>query len=236
MSTKSDETITRGAAETSPYHRNRPSYHDQSIGEEIANGITHGIGAALAVAGLVVLVVFAALYGDTWRVVSFSIYGATLVILYLISTLYHSFTSPQVKRLFQIFDHCSIYLLIAGTYTPITLTVLRGPWGWTLFGLIWGLAILGIVLKVWFVGRLKGFSIVLYIAMGWLVVVALKPLFTLVDHGMIVWLVIGGLSYTLGVIFYAAKRMPYHHAIWHLFVLGGSITQYLGILFHLSRV
>jgi hemolysin III len=234
---ESDKNIVKddGAAKTSPYHRNRPSYHDQSIGEEIANGITHGIGAALAVTGLVILVVFAALYGDAWRVVSFSIYGATLVILYLISTLYHSFTNPRAKRLFQIFDHCSIYLLIAGSYTPLTLTVLRGPWGWTLFGLIWGLAITGIVLKIWFIGRFKAFSIVLYIAMGWLVVIALKPLFTLVDHALIKWLVIGGLSYTLGVIFYAAKKMPYHHAIWHLFVLGGSISHYFGILLHLSR-
>jgi hemolysin III len=232
-----DDTIKKDAAtKTSPYDRNRPSYHDQSIGEEIANGITHGIGAALAVAGLVILVVFAALYGDVWRVVSFSIYGATLVILYLISTLYHSFTNPRVKRLFQVFDHCSIYLLIAGTYTPLTLTELRGPWGWTLFGLIWGLAITGIVLKVAFIGRFKAFSIALYIAMGWLVVIALKPLFTLVDHGMIVWLVAGGLSYTLGVIFYAAKKMPYHHPIWHLFVLGGSISHYFGILLYLARV
>ncbi len=226
---------TDGGAKVSPYDRNRPSYLDQSLGEEIANGITHGIGAALSVAGLVVLVVYGALYGDAWRVVSFSVYGATLVILYLISTLYHSFTSPRIKRLFQLLDHCSIYLLIAGTYTPLTLTVLRGPWGWTLFGLIWGLAILGIVLKVWFVGRFHVFSVVLYIAMGWLVVIALKPLFDLVDHRMIMWLVIGGLSYTLGVIFYAAKSIPYHHAIWHLFVLGGSIFQYLGILFHLAR-
>jgi len=218
----------------SPYHRDRPSYQDQSLGEEIANSITHGIGAALAVAGLVTLVFYATMYGDAWRIVSFSIYGATLVILYLISTLYHSFTHPRVKKIFQIFDHCSIYLLIAGTYTPITLISLRGPWGWTLFGLIWGLAALGIVLKIWFVGRLKAFSIALYLAMGWLVVIALKPLFTMVDHGMIVWIVIGGLCYTLGVIFYALKRMPYHHAIWHLFVLGGSTTHYLGMLFYLA--
>ncbi len=188
----------------------------------------------LAVAGLVVLVVFAALYGDIWRVVSFSIYGATLIVLYLISTLYHSFTDPRVKKLFQLLDHCSIYLLIAGTYTPITLVSLRGPWGWTLFGLIWGLAALGIVLKIWFVGRLKAFSIALYLAMGWLVVIALKPLFAMVDHGMIVWIVIGGLCYTLGVIFYSLKRMPYHHAVWHLFVLGGSTTHYLGLLFYLA--
>ena len=232
-----ERTINRqGPAKPSPYDRNRPSYHDQSLGEEIANGITHGIGAALAIAGLVILVVFGALYGDAWRVVSFSIYGATLVILYLISTLYHSFTNPRVKKVFQVLDHCSIYLLIAGTYTPITLTVMRGAWGWTLFGLIWGLAITGIVLKVAFIGRFKAFSVALYIAMGWLVVIAVKPLLAVADRGMMVWLVIGGLSYTLGVIFYAAKRMPYHHAIWHLFVIGGSITQYFGILFHLSGI
>jgi hemolysin III len=232
-----EDTVLEDIADKeSPYHRNRPSYQDQSLGEEIANSITHGIGAALAVAGLVVLVVFAALYGDAWRLVSFSIYGASLVILYLVSTLYHSFTNPRVKKVFQLLDHCSIYLLIAGTYTPITLTILRGTWGWTLFALIWGMAILGIVLKICFIGRFKAFSIALYIAMGWLVVIAVKPLFTVVDHRMIVWLVIGGLSYTLGVIFYSANKMPYHHAIWHLFVLGGSITQYLGILFHLSRV
>jgi hemolysin III len=221
--------------EARAYRRDRPSYHDQSLGEEIANSITHGIGAALAVAGLVVLVVFGALYGDAWRVVSFSIYGGTLTILYLISTLYHGFTAPHVKRVFQLFDHCSIYLLIAGTYTPITLVSMRGPWGWTLFGLIWGLAIAGILLKVLFIGRLKALSVALYLAMGWLVVIAIKPLITLVDHGMIVWIVVGGLSYTLGVVFYLAKRMPYHHAVWHLFVLGGSASHYFGILLYLSH-
>jgi hemolysin III len=236
LSMESEEIVraqdTRG--EVSAYHRERPEYCDQSLGEEIANSITHGIGAALAVAGLVVLVVYAALYGDAWRIVSFSVYGATLIVLYLISTLYHSFTGPRVKKLFQVLDHCSIYLLIAGTYTPITLTVLRGPWGWTLFGLIWGLAITGIVLKVFLIGRLKALSVVLYIAMGWLVVIAVKPLIAAVDHGMIVWLVIGGVSYTSGVIFYLAKRLPYHHAVWHLFVLGGSISHYFGILFYLA--
>ena len=235
MKTEETMSITPEETNAGTYHRNRPSYQDQSIGEEIANSITHGIGAALAVAGLVVLVVFAALYGDAWRVVSFSIYGGSLIILYLISTLYHGFTGPRMKKLFQLLDHCSIYLLIAGTYTPLTLVSLRGPWGWTLFGLIWGLAILGIMLKVFFIGRLKALSIALYLAMGWLVVIAIKPLITLVDHGMIVWIVIGGLSYTLGVIFYLAKRMPYHHAVWHLFVLGGSASHYLGILLYLSR-
>lgn len=204
------------------------------MGEEIANSITHGIGAALSVAGLVVLVVFAALYGDAWRVVSFSIYGGTLVILYLISTLYHSFTNPEVKRLFQVFDHCSIYLLIAGTYTPITLISLRGPLGWTLFGLIWGLALSGIALKIFFIGRLKALSIVLYLAMGWLIVFALKPLITMLDRGLIMWIVIGGLSYTLGMIFYGAKKIPYHHSVWHLFVLGGSVSHFLGMLLYLT--
>ncbi len=209
---------------------------DQSIGEEIANSITHGIGAALAIAGLVLLIVFSSLYGDAWRIVTFSIYGSTLVILYLASTLYHSFTNPKVKHFFKIMDHVSIYLLIAGTYTPIALTVMRGPWGWTIFGLIWGMAIAGIISKLFLIGKLEVLSVLFYIAMGWLIVIAIKPMMVMVPTGMIVWLVIGGLSYTFGIIFYALKKMPYHHAVWHLFVLGGSISHFMGILFNLTKV
>ncbi len=205
-----------------------------SLGEEIANSITHGIGAALSVAALVLLVVFAALRGDAWRVVGFSIFGTTLFILYLTSTLYHSFTSPKVKDFFRVLDHCMIFILIAGSYTPVTLTVLRGPWGWTLFGLIWGLAIIGIVLKIAFFDRFNVLSVVLYILMGWLVVIALKPLLSAAPTGLLVWMGIGGLSYTLGVIFYAWERLPFNHAIWHLFVLGGSISHFFGMLFHLT--
>ena len=205
-----------------------------SLGEEIANSITHGIGAALSVAALVLLVVFAALRGDAWRVVGFSIFGSSLFILYLTSTLYHSFTNLKVKRFFRVLDHSVIFILIAGSYTPITLTVLRGPWGWTLFGLIWGLAIFGIVMKIVFFDRFNALSVVLYILMGWLAVIALKPLLSAAPLGLLIWMGIGGLSYTLGVIFYAWERLPFNHAIWHLFVLGGSISHFFGMLFHLA--
>ena len=211
-----------------------PGHREQSLGEEIANSISHGIGAALSVAGLVLLVVFSALFGDAWRVVSFSIYGSTLVILYLMSTLYHGFTNPRLKRFFRILDHVSIYLLIAGTYTPIALVSMRGPWGWTIFGLIWGMAIAGIISKFFIIDKLKYLSVVFYIAMGWLIVIALKPMIEMVPSNMIFWMVIGGLSYTFGVIFYAMKKMPYHHAVWHLFVLGGSVCHFLGIFFNLT--
>ena len=180
------------------------------------------------------MVVFSALFGDAWRVVSFSIYGSTLIILYLMSTLYHSFTNPRLKRFFRILDHVSIYLLIAGTYTPIALVSMRGPWGWTIFGLIWGMAIAGIISKFFIIDRLKYLSIVFYIAMGWLIIIALKPMFEMVPPGLILWIFIGGLSYTFGVIFYAMKKMPYHHAVWHLFVLGGSICHFFGMFFNLT--
>ena len=207
---------------------------EQTIGEEIANGITHGIGAALSLAALVILVVFASLYGDAWRVVSFSIYGTTLFILYLASTLYHSFRNKRVKHFFNILDHSSIFLLIAGTYTPITLISMRGPWGWTLFGLIWGMAIVGILSKVFFIDRFKMLSVALYIGMGWLILIAVRPMLEMVPPGLIKWIVIGGLCYTFGVIFYAIKRVPYFHFVWHLFVLAGRITHFLGILFYLT--
>lgn len=209
---------------------------EQSPGEEIANSITHGIGAALSVAALVLLVVYASLYGDVWRVVSLSIYGATLIILYLASTLYHSFTRPGLKKFFQILDHSSIFLLIAGTYTPVTLVPMRGPWGWTLFGVIWALAILGIVSKVFLIEKYKILSVLLYVCMGWLIVIAIKPMIQMVPRGFIVWLVIGGVSYTLGIVFYAIKRVPYFHAVWHLFVLGGSISHFFGMLFYLASI
>jgi hemolysin III len=213
-----------------------PMSTNQTIGEEIANSITHGIGVALSIAGLVLLVVFSSLHGDTWRVVTFSIYGATLIILYLSSTLYHSFRNPKIKSFFRLMDHISIYLLIAGTYTPITLTVMRGPWGWTLFGLIWAMAIAGIITKFFIMNKLKILSVVFYIAMGWLVIIAIKPMFVMAPTGLIIWIVIGGLCYTFGVIFYALKKMPYSHAVWHLFVMGGSISHFFGMLFNLTKV
>ena len=206
----------------------------QTLGEEIANSITHGIGVALSVVALVLLVVFASKYGDIWRIVSFSVYGATLFFLYLASTLYHSFTNKRVKSFFRILDHSSIYLLIAGTYTPVTLVSMRGPWGWTIFGLIWAMAIGGIITKIFLMGKYKIVSVILYVVMGWFIIIAFKPMLQMVPKGLIIWLFIGGASYTLGLIFYARKKVPYFHFIWHLLVLGGSISHFLGMLIHLT--
>ncbi len=210
-------------------------HKEQSLGEEIANSITHGIGAALSLAALVLLVVFASIYGDTWRVVSFSIYGTTLFFLYLASTLYHSFTNKRVKRFFRILDHSSIYLLIAGTYTPVTLVPMRGPWGWTIFGLIWAMAIGGIIVKIFMMGKYRFLSVLVYVAMGWLILIAIKPILQMVPRGLIIWLFIGGLCYTFGLIFYTRDKIPYYHAIWHLFVLGGSISHFFGMLLYLTK-
>jgi len=208
----------------------------QTSGEELANVITHGIGAALGIAGLSALVVNAARYGDIWRIVSFSIYGATLILLYLASVFYHGARSPRAKRLLQFFDHAAIYLLIAGTYTPFTLVSLRGSWGWTMFGLIWGLALIGLLLNAFFFGRLGFVSTVLYLLMGWLVVIAIKPVMDALSPRGLAWLVAGGLSYTVGVIFYAWHRLPYAHSIWHLFVLAGSALHYFAIFFYVLPV
>ena len=150
------------------------------------------------------------------------------------STLYHSFPNGRVKRFFKIMDHSSIFLLIAGTYTPVTLVSMRGPWGWTLFGLVWAMAISGIVAKVFLINKFKFISVVLYIAMGWLIVIAVKPMQQMVPKGMIIWLFIGGLCYTLGVVFYAIKKVPYFHMVWHLFVLAGSISHFFGVLLYLT--
>ncbi len=202
-------------------------------GEEIANSITHGIGAALSIAGLATMVVLAVIYGDVWKIVSVSIYGSTLIMLYLASTFYHSFQKPEIKRFFKILDHAAIYFLIAGTYTPFALVSLRGGWGWSLFGVIWGLAITGIILKVIFIQKFKKLSLVLYILMGWICVIAIKQMLIAVPIAGMIWLFIGGLFYTVGVVFYTNKKIPYSHAIWHLFVLAGSICHYFSILFYL---
>ncbi|MDD3304497.1 MAG: hemolysin III family protein, partial [Clostridia bacterium] len=163
-----------------------------TISEEIANAITHGIGALLSAAALALLIMFACLYGNVWHIVSFSIYGATLVLLYLISTLYHSFQNQKVKSIFRILDHASIYLLIAGTYTPLALITLKGPLGWTIFGIVWGIALVGISLKVFFVKRFMILSTIFYIMMGWVIVFAMKPLLLAMPFNGIVWLIIGG--------------------------------------------
>ena len=204
--------------------------------EELANVVTHGIGAALSVAALVVLVVLAGTRGDVWRVVSLSIYGSTLTLLYLCSTLYHATRNPRVKRFFRLMDHLSIYVLIAGTYTPITLVLMRGGWGWTLFGLIWGMALGGILAKIFLFGRLRWVSVVFYLAMGWLIIIAVRPMLQMLPSGLVAWIAAGGLFYTLGVVFYSLKRMRYHHAIWHLFVLAGSLCHFVGMLRYVAVV
>ncbi len=205
-----------------------------SLGEEIANSISHGIGAALSIAALVLLVVFASQHKDIWRIVSFSIYGVSLIALYLSSTLYHAFTNAKVKHFFRLLDHSCIFLLIAGTYTPPTLIAMRGSWGWTLFTLIWAMAVGGLIFETINIGKYKIISVAIYMVMGWLAIVAIKPMLEALPPGMFQWFLIGGLFYTAGIIFYACKKIPYNHAIWHLFVLGGSISHFFGILFYLA--
>ncbi len=203
-----------------------------SVGEEIANSIIHGVGAGLSIAGLTILVVLGALYGNAWHIVSFSIYGSALILLYLASTLYHSFQKPKIKRVFKILDHVAIFVLIAGTYTPFMLVNLRGPWGWSLFGIIWGLAIMGIIFKLFFIDRFERFSLLIYLLMGWLCIIATRQMLMEIPTGGLLWLISGGLLYTSGVLFYQWKNLRYSHAIWHLFVLGGSICHYFSILFY----
>lgn len=213
----------------------------QASKEELANALTHGLGTALAVAALVLMVVFASLRGTARHIVGASLFGATMVLLYLMSTLYHAFRGPRVKRVFRVLDHASIYLLIAGTYTPFCLATLRGPWGWTLFGLIWGLAVVGITLKsilLSMAGHLLGqrlweaVSLAIYLLMGWLVVIAIVPLWRALPAGGIAWLFGGGLCYTLGAGFYAWHRLPYHHALWHLAVVAGTGCHFASVLFY----
>jgi len=205
----------------------------QTLGEEIANSVTHGIGALLSIAGTVILIVRAAMYGTAIHVVSFSIYGLSLILLHTSSSIYHGLHAPRAKRVFWVFDHSTIYLLIAGTYTPFMLISLWGAWGLGMMTAIWTLAILGILLATLFVGRFRKTALALYLGMGWLIVLASRQLWLNVPHEALVFVAAGGASYTLGVAFYVWKRLPYSHMIWHLFVLGGSITHYFGILFYL---
>jgi len=203
-----------------------------STKEEMANALTHGIGVALSIAALSVLVTCAGLYGDAWRVVSFSVYGASLILLYLASTFYHAFRSPRVKRFFRLLDHAAIFLLIAGSYTPLCLVSMRGPWGWTMFGLTWGVALVGIVTMVFFMNAPRWLTASLYIAMGWMAIIAIKPLAEALSTGGLVLLGAGGLAYTGGVAFYVWQRLPFNHAIWHLWVLGGSVCHFFALYFY----
>lgn len=196
---------------------------------EHLNSISHLIGAVAALAGLVVLVVFASIQSDTWKIVSFSIYGTTLFLLYIFSTLYHGLHG-RAKAVFKKLDHISIYLLIAGTYTPFTLVSIRGAWGWSIFGVIWGLAVIGILIDSFATKGRRILPVIIYVFMGWLSLIAIKPLQDALSDNGFMWLFAGGLFYTLGIIFYAMDdRRHYFHAIWHLFVLAGSICHYITI-------
>lgn len=206
-------------------------YRKLTAGEEIMNAITHGIGALLSIAALVVLIVLASTRGDIWHIVSFSIYGSTLILLYLSSTLYHSFSGQKIKNLFARFDHISIFLLIAGTYTPILLTSMRGLTGWVLFGIIWALALTGAVIRSIYLHRFRKLMVAVYLLMGWMFVLSGKQMFASLPSTSIWFLVLGGLSYSAGVIFYMWRKLPYSHGIWHLFVLAGSVLHFFAIYF-----
>lgn len=203
-----------------------------SPGEEIAHTITHGIGALLSIAGLSVLVAYSTLNGNAWHIVSSSIYGASLVILYSASSLYHGIPNPRAKQVLKQLDHAAIYILIAGTYTPFLLISLHGAWGWSLFGVIWSIAIFGVVVEFINVPQLKRLSLGLYLGLGWIVVIAIKPMLAQVATGGLLLLLLGGLSYSFGVIFYIRDKKPFNHAIWHLFVLAGSVLHYFSVLFY----
>ncbi|CAM3651509.1 hemolysin III family protein [Cohnella lubricantis] len=200
--------------------------------EEVANAVTHGIGAVLSIAALTLLIIFASLNGTAWHVTSFAVYGVTMLMLYTASTLVHSFREGKVKDLFETFDHSCIYLYIAGTYTPLMLTVLRSPLGWTVFGIVWGIAIGGVVFKAFFTKRFLFLSTLFYLLMGWMVVLVWGPLKEAMPAGGMHLLMAGGMLYTLGSVFYVWRAFRYHHAVWHLFVLGGSVLHFFTILLY----
>jgi len=200
--------------------------------EEIWHAITHGIGALLSIAGLVLLIVFASFSGNPWKIVSVTIFGTMMLLMYVISTIVHSLPKGKWKDIFQIFDHSAIYLFIAGTYTPFLFVHLKGVLGWVLFGIVWSIALVGIVFKMFFVKRFMLLSTIFYILMGWLIVIAWKPLTTVMQAGGIRLLVIGGIVYTVGALFYMYRKIPYHHVIWHLFVMAGSVFHFFAVFFY----
>ncbi|MEE4249669.1 MAG: hemolysin III family protein [Alcanivoracaceae bacterium] len=202
-----------------------------TLREERLNSLSHGLGALMSVAGTVLLVSKAAVMGDVWKIVSFSIFGASLILLYSASTFYHASRKPRAREIWKMLDHCAIFLLIAGTYTPFVLVNLRGPTGWTLFGVVWGLALAGITLKLIFGHRYKILRVLVYLAMGWLILFAAGELNTHVGPLGVKLTVAGGIVYTLGVVFYLADKLPYNHAIWHLFTVGGSFCHFLAIYY-----
>lgn len=216
--------IERQAFYKREFHRTR--------GEEWANGITHMVGVVFGIVALTLMIVFSVYKGNAWHVTSCSIYGATLIMLNMSSTLYHLLVNFKAKRVMQIFDHCTIYFLIAGTYTPFALVTLRGPYGWTIFGVVWGLTVIGVIIETVFPKLVKYLSLPIYLVMGWIVVIAFKVLIANMAFGGLVMLVTGGVVYTLGVIFYVMDHTPYMHTIWHLFVLGGNVCHWVCVTFY----
>ena len=239
---KTDKAIFKTTAEMPPVEiderapklTTRPAPAQYSRGEEIANSISHGVGWLLSVCGLAILVTYAAITGGALRVASCAVFGSTLVLLYAASTLYHALREERAKKVMRVFDHSAIFLLIAGTYTPLALVAVGGAWGWSLFATIWALATIGVLLNTFAHGRWRWLSITLYITMGWLVVIAIRPLVAAVDARTLVLIVAGGVTYTLGLAFYGWRRLPYGHSVWHLFVLAGSALHYLAIFFEVG--
>ena len=201
--------------------------------EELLNVITHGFGLLLSIAALALLVVYASIYHTVWHIVSYAIYGASLVILYTASTVYHASKNPKIRLRLNVFDHSSIYVLIAGTYTPFLLVTLRGAWGWSMFGVIWGIALIGIILKLFYTGRFDKISTMAYVLMGWLMLVGIYPLVQNLALGGLIWLLAGGIFYTVGAVFYMQNRLTFNHAIFHVFVLLGSISHFISVFFYI---
>jgi hemolysin III len=219
------EDVSAGLAEA------RKKLYD--FGEEVAHVVTHGLGAVLSIAGLTILVARAAMYGNVWHVTASAIFGASLVLMYAASALFHGIQYPRAKHILRVIDHSLIYVLIAGTYTPFTLITLHASiWGWILFGVTWGLALFGIVFKIFATGKFEKLSLAIYLGMGWCVLFAIKPLLASMPTGGLWLLLAGGVTYSAGVAFYVRERMRYHHAIWHVFVLGGSVFHYFAILLY----
>jgi hemolysin III len=199
--------------------------------EELPNALTHGFGLLCSILGFLVLLAVTLIRGGKWQIISCAIYGLTLICVYAASTLYHGVSSPRWKKGFLLFDHCAIYLLIAGTYTPFLLVNLRGGWGWPMFGVIWGMAVSGVLFKLLFADRFPIFSVAMYLGMGWLGIVAAKQVYVHVPSIGLAWIFAGAFAYSIGVVFYACKKIPHHHVIWHLLVMAGSGCHYIAILY-----
>lgn len=200
--------------------------------EEKLNILSHFIGLVLSVVAASLLVVKTSLYDDVWHIVSFSVYGGSMILLYLASTLYHSSKAPKIRQRLNIFDHAAIYVLIAGTYTPYTLVTLKGTMGWVVFGIVWGAALIGVVLKLFHIGKYDKLSTIMYVIMGWVIVIAIKPLVENLSQEGLIWLALGGLFYTIGALFYMRDKLKYNHAVFHVFVLLGSFCHFVSIFFY----